>query len=54
MGALKRFAENVSVDMGYDGEIDDEVLAEAERRLQEWNSDNESVSSEISVGTDDS
>ena len=33
MGAIKRFAEEVSVDMGLGGEINEEVLAEAQRRL---------------------
>lgn len=32
---MKRYAENVSVDMGFEGEINDEVLAEAQRRLDE-------------------
>lgn len=32
-GAMKRFVEEVSVDMGLGGEISDEVLAEAQRRL---------------------
>ncbi len=35
MGAMKRFAEDVSVDMGLDGELNDDVLAEAQRRLDE-------------------
>lgn len=33
MGAMKRYAETVSVDLGFDGEINDEVMAEAQRRL---------------------
>ncbi len=33
MGAMKRFAEEVSVDMGLEGEITDEVLAESQCRL---------------------
>ena len=47
MSAMKRFAEDVSVDMGYDGEINDEVLAEAHRRL-----DATSDNTDNSVGTD--
>ena len=35
MSAMKRYAEEVSVDMGFGGEINDEVLAEAQRRLDE-------------------
>lgn len=35
MGAMKRYAEDVSVDMGFEGEINDEVLMEAQRRLDE-------------------
>lgn len=34
MSAMKRFCENVSVQMGKGGVIDDEVLAEAERRFK--------------------
>ena len=34
MGAMKRFAEDVSVDMGYGGEINDHVLKEAQERLE--------------------
>ena len=34
MGAMKRLAEDVSVDMGLGGEISEEVLEEAQRRLQ--------------------
>lgn len=37
MSAMKRFAENVSVEMGFDGELNDEVLAEADRRLKSHN-----------------
>lgn len=33
MGAMKRYAEQVSVELGYDGELNDEVLQEAQRRL---------------------
>lgn len=33
MGRMKRFAEEVSMDMGYDGELTNEVLKEANRRL---------------------
>ncbi len=33
MSAMKRFAEDVSVEMGFEGEINDEVLIEAQRRL---------------------
>jgi len=32
-GAMKRWLEEVSVDMGLDGEITDEVIAESQRRL---------------------
>ncbi len=35
MGAMKRYAEDVSVDMGFGGEINEEVMAEAQRRLDE-------------------
>ncbi len=35
MGAMKRYAETVSTDMGFEGEINDEVMAEAQRRLDE-------------------
>lgn len=35
MSAMKRYAEQVSVEMGFGGEINDEVLAEAQRRLDE-------------------
>lgn len=34
-GAMKRFVEDVSVDMGLGGEINDEVLAEAQHRLDQ-------------------
>lgn len=34
-GAVKQFAENVSVEMGLGGEITDEVLAEAQRRMDQ-------------------
>jgi len=33
MSYMKRYAEEVSVSMGFGGEINDEVLAEAQRRL---------------------
>ena len=33
MGYVKRFLENLSVEMGFDGEITDEVMAEGERRF---------------------
>lgn len=35
MSAMKRFAENVSVDMGFGGEITGAVMHEAQRRLHE-------------------
>lgn len=35
MGMMKRYAEDVSVDMGLEGEITDGVLEEAQRRLDE-------------------
>lgn len=35
MSFMKRFAEQVSIDMGYDGEINSHVLEEAQRRLEE-------------------
>lgn len=35
MSAMKRYAEEVSVEMGFGGEINDEVLEEAQRRLDE-------------------
>lgn len=35
MGAMKRYAEGVSVDMGFDGEINETVLIEAQRRLND-------------------
>jgi len=35
MSRMKRFAEDVSVEMGHDGEINDEVLQEADRRLKQ-------------------
>lgn len=34
MSRMKQFAEQVSVDMGKDGTIDEEVLAEAQKRLE--------------------
>jgi len=34
-GAMKRWLEEVSVDMGFDGEITDEVMVESQRRLDE-------------------
>jgi len=37
MSYMKRFAEQVSVDMGLDGEITDEVLTEAQKRLKGTN-----------------
>ncbi len=33
MGAMKRYAEEVSDDMGFGGEINEQVIAEADRRL---------------------
>jgi hypothetical protein len=33
MGMMKRFAEEVSIEMGFDGELNDVVLEEASRRL---------------------
>lgn len=33
MGMVKRYLEEISVEMGYDGEITDEVLTEGERRM---------------------
>jgi hypothetical protein len=36
MSAMKRFCEDVSVDMGYRGEITGTVMAEAGRRLGTW------------------
>ena len=33
MGMVKRYLEDLSVEMGYDGEITDEVLQEGERRM---------------------
>ena len=33
MGLIKKWLESVSVDLGYEGEITDEVIAEAKRRL---------------------
>jgi len=33
MSKTKRFIEEVSVEMGKDGEIDDEVIEEASRRM---------------------
>lgn len=35
MSKMKRFIEAVSVDMGFDGMINTEVLEEASRRLQD-------------------
>lgn len=37
MSAMKQFAEDVSEDMGLDGEITDAVLNEAQRRLEKGN-----------------
>ena len=34
MSQMKRFAEQVSIEMGFNGELNDEVLEEAQRRLQ--------------------
>ena len=34
MSAMKRYCEDVSVDMGPDGEINDAVMEEAGRRLK--------------------
>jgi len=34
-GAMKRWLEDVSVDMGLDGDINDDVIAEGQRRLAE-------------------
>jgi hypothetical protein len=38
MSRMKHYAEQVSIDMGLGGELTDEVLAEADRRLKqrEW------------------
>lgn len=33
MSAMKEFAEDVSIEMGFGGEINDAVLSEAQRRL---------------------
>lgn len=33
MGMVKRWLENISVEMGYGGEINDEVLTEGEKRM---------------------
>jgi len=41
MGAMKRYAEEISVEMNFGGEINSEVLAEAQRRLDEAEVDNE-------------
>ena len=35
MSMMKRFAEQVSEDMGYDGELTKKVLQEAQRQLNE-------------------
>lgn len=35
MGAMKRFAEDVSEELGYDGEINGDVINEAHRRLDQ-------------------
>lgn len=35
MGAMKRFAENVSDEMGFGGFINEEVMLEAQRRLEQ-------------------
>ena len=35
MSLMKRFAEQVSVELGFGGEINDEVLEEAQRRLDQ-------------------
>ena len=35
MSMMKRFAEEISVEMGFDGELNDQVLEEAQRRLKE-------------------
>ena len=40
MGAMKRYAESVSEEMGFNGEINDEVIEEAQRRLDEANDEN--------------
>ncbi len=45
MSYMKRFAEEVSISMGLGGEINDEVLAEAQRRLDGMSRD-ESQSAE--------
>jgi len=34
MGMMKRYAEQVSEEMGFDGELNDQVLTEADRRLK--------------------
>jgi len=52
MSAMKRFAEDVSVDMGYGGEINDEVLDEAQRRLDATSDNHVDVHTDNSVGTD--
>jgi len=39
MSAIKRFAEEVSVSMGLGGEITEEVLEEAERRMRKLSKD---------------
>jgi hypothetical protein len=36
MSKIKQFAEKVSIELGYDGEINEEVLKEADRRLKEY------------------
>jgi len=35
MSAIKRWLEDISVEMGYDGEINDEVLKQGEKRMSE-------------------
>ena len=39
MSMMKRWLEEISVDMGYGGEINDEVMAEGQRRLDETGED---------------
>lgn len=35
MGLMKRYAEQISVELGFDGELNDEVLKEAQRRIDQ-------------------
>jgi len=34
-GAMKRFLEDISVEMGFGGEINDRVIAEGQKRLNQ-------------------